>query len=355
MPRRKRQLLDDDDSDSSGTSDIGKFNFGSESVDALEERALFENPYQHKKRRRNGRDDSSEDEGTGGNGTKDRRNDWTKAPSFVSGESVHLTKSISVNENSEEEDQNEVDEDGEDVSIASESSRPPSPPLEDEEDDNEIPGRGGIGSRAMPRLDSPPSAPSPSPAAPESLPSTFSAARAQRSFLRDTASSIRAPQPAPLTPTERAHFGKLQGTFGARMLAKMGWQTGTGLGVTGEGIVTPIDQKQRPGKIGIAYRGFKEKTEQSKAEARRRGEVVSGDEDANKPKGSRSKTGVDTFQRSDAWKKPKKVKAKVEYKTYEQIVAEAGQVPALPGIGKIIDATGATVSLCSISCPSRSV
>jgi hypothetical protein len=34
----------------------------------------------------------------------------------------------------------------------------------------------------------------------------------------------------------------------------------------------------------------------------------------------------------------------VEHKTYEQIVAEAGQDAAPAGIGMIIDATGATVS-----------
>lgn len=126
------------------------------------------------------------------------------------------------------------------------------------------------------------------------------------------------------------------------MLEKMGWQAGTGLGTTGEGIVTPIESKLRPKQMGLAFKGFREKTEQSKAEARRRGEVVSDDEVEKRPKKGRKPRG-EPQERSDAWKKPKKVKKKIEHKTYEQIVAEAGQ-DASSGIGQIIDATGATVS-----------
>ena len=70
---------------------------------------------------------------------------------------------------------------------------------------------------------------------------------------------------------------------------------------------------------------------------------MSDDEDTEKPKKGRKGKGKAAQQeRSDAWKKPKKVKRKVEHKTYEEIIAEAGQdVPS--GIGQIIDATGATV------------
>ncbi|EGN92250.1 hypothetical protein SERLA73DRAFT_117569 [Serpula lacrymans var. lacrymans S7.3] len=118
----------------------------------------------------------------------------------------------------------------------------------------------------------------------------------------------------------------------------MGWEAGTGLGTTGEGIVIPVESKLRPKGMGIAFKGFKEKTEQSKLEARRRGEVVSDDEEV-KP---RKKKGDQQQKKSDAWKRPKKVKVKVEHKTYEQIVAEAGEEPASSNIGQIIDATGRT-------------
>ena len=58
--------------------------------------------------------------------------------------------------------------------------------------------------------------------------------------------------------------------------------------------------------------------------------------------------GEEQRERSDAWKKPKKAKRKVEHKTYEEIVAEAGHdTPS--GIGQIIDATGATVRFAALN------
>jgi len=128
------------------------------------------------------------------------------------------------------------------------------------------------------------------------------------------------------------------------MLAKMGWESGTGLGAEGQGIVVPVESKLRPKNMGIAFRGFGERTEQARAEARRRGEVVSGDEDEGRKKKA-AKGKEKENKRSDVWKKPKKIKTKIEHKTYEQIVAEVGEDSAGPsGLGVIIDATGATVS-----------
>ncbi|OMJ24680.1 G-patch domain-containing protein [Smittium culicis] len=48
-----------------------------------------------------------------------------------------------------------------------------------------------------------------------------------------------------------------------KMMQKMGYSSGKGLGPKESGIVNPIETKLRPGKIGIAYKGFKEKTSQS--------------------------------------------------------------------------------------------
>lgn len=178
----------------------------------------------------------------------------------------------------------------------------------------------------------------------EDLPTSFGGKpRTQRAFVRDTAPS---PRPGtPLSGAEAAHFSKLSGSFGARMLQKLGWQAGQGLGTSGEGIVTPIESKLRPKGAGIAFKGFKERTDQSKAEAKRRGEVVSEDEDEVKiRKGKAPAKAREGGERSDAWKRPKKVKTKVEHKTYEQILAEAGEEPTYSRIGQIIDATGATVS-----------
>ena len=217
--------------------------------------------------------------------------------------------------------------------------------------------RSGIGASrpaavSIPATPSRVPSPSPAPPAPEdttipsNLPSAFGgSSRPQRAFVRNGTPSAPPPPKPNLSASESAHFRKIESSFGARMLAKMGWEAGTGLGAEARGIVVPIETKVRPKNMGIAFKGFVERTEQSKAEARRRGEVVSDDEDeGRKKKATKGKDKAD--KRSDAWKKPKKVKTKIEHKTYEQIVAEVGEDTAGPsGVGVIIDATGATVSI----------
>lgn len=404
-------MLDDDSSDSSQSEvDIDLDN----DPDAREERALFDDPYQRKRRKKNGKEDAlygifgedSEDDSIRKKGAgKQKKSDWTKAPAFVSGEKkVDLDKEMEMDLDAMSGDdavadgedvgsEGEGSETGEDEEYSddSESSRPPSPRVREDDEEEQRPSMGGIGlgiskvsassssfskggigssrggigssanqpllatsnggissintpSNSKGGIGSRPSASTPQVT--EELPSAFGN-RNQRSFVRDTNPTKPA---VPLNAAELAHFNKLQGSFGARMLAKMGWQAGTGLGTTGEGIVTPVESKLRPQKMGIAFKGFKEKTEQSKLEAKRRGEVVSDDEDA-KTKKFKRKVKEQAEKRSDVWKRPKKVKTKVEHKTYEQIVAEAGQdAPAAAGIGQIIDATGAVVRPLSLSC-----
>lgn len=210
--------------------------------------------------------------------------------------------------------------------------------------------RGGIGS-SQPTAPESSASPSPAPALGEDFPTAFGASRAQRSFVRKAdASTGTSRSGTPLTTAERQHFSKLAGTFGARMLEKMGWQAGSGLGTTGEGIVTPVESKLRPKGMGLAFKGFKEKTEQSKAEARRRGEIVSDDDEESKAASRKArKSAKSQAERSEAWKKPKRGKTKVEHKTYEEIIAEAGQETPQAGLGQIIDATGATVSFTNVT------
>lgn len=383
MARRKRFLEDEDDSDSYDGSEAEEFR-PDESADAREERELFQNPYQRKRQKRNGKEDAlygifgeEDDKGVGGgNRTKNKRSDWTKAPAFVSGEKkVDLEEENKMDLDSAEEISSDGEGEGEGAEESSENdsdpSRRPSPRIreeddEEEEEEDEISTRpqiGGIGSAKKAGLgigfsssatretnQYPATTPFTStkggigsrPSATTSdLPSAFAQSRSS-SFVRDSQPATR---PAiPLSHAEQAHFAKLSGSFGARMLQKMGWQAGQGLGTTGEGIVTPIESKMRPEKSGIAFKGFKEKTEQSKMEAKRRGEVVSDDEDPHTRKLHRKQREAKE-KKADAWRKPKKVKLKVQHKTYEEILAEAGaEMPASSGIGQIIDATGAVVS-----------
>ena len=93
-------MLDDgDDSDSGGNSDDPNLDFDND-PDAREERALFENPYQNKRRRRNGKEDALYGNGifvdVSGNEDnrkalltlKSKRNDWTKTTAFFSGDKL---------------------------------------------------------------------------------------------------------------------------------------------------------------------------------------------------------------------------------------------------------------------------
>ena len=416
MGGRKRQLLDDGDSDSSAHPEAE--DFGDEDQDHRDERALFENPYQPKRRRQRRRgfgDDSSEDEDAG---PSRRRSDWTKAPAFVSSQKVEPDQSMDVDAESDA-DRAAKDEDSDEDESGSRPSPPKSvntPRDEDEEmEDRQAMGlgaskstgssglgfarvgigsrggtgekstfsgfgRGGIGSTFSKGLGASEEAGSDnsneqkstfsafkrggigsssrddvtttSPELHASLPKVFGTTRIQRSFVRDetdSAGSTRSATPN-LSTQERVHFNKLEGSYGARMLSKMGWVSGTGLGVTGEGRINPVETKVRKKGMGIAFGGFSERTAQEKAEARRRGESVSDEEEAIPGKG-KGKAGSKK-EPADAWRRPRKVKTKIEHKTYEEILAETGDsIPTAAGIGPIIDATGATARISILIIP----
>ena len=410
MGRRKRQLLDED-SDSSAHSEAE--DFGDDNQDLRDERALFENPYQQKRRRQRKRgfgDDSDEEDEDAG--PSRRRSDWTRAPAFVSSEKVEPDQFMDVDADSDADRAAAKDENSDEDDGGSQPSVPMSvntPKDEDEEmEDRPRMGlgtsksagfsglgftragigsrdeigekspfsgfsRGGIGSTFSKGLNTSEGVEDKSEeykssfsafkrggigsssrddtttASSElhtSLPKAFGATRTQRSFVRDDTDSVGSSGSATpnLSSHERAHFNKLEGSYGARMLAKMGWVSGTGLGSSGEGRVNPVETKVRKKGMGIAFGGFSERTEQEKAEARRKGEYVSDEEEAVPRKG-KGKAGVGK-EPADIWKRPKKVKTKIEHKTYEEILAETGDsMPPAAGIGPIIDATGTTASI----------
>ncbi|KAG8976662.1 hypothetical protein FRB90_009094, partial [Tulasnella sp. 427] len=120
---------------------------------------------------------------------------------------------------------------------------------------------------------------------------------------------------------------------------------GSGLGASGQGIVTPIETKLRPQRAGIAHGGFKERTKQAITEAKRRGEHVSDEEEEKLPKAARKAKAkaAEAKESREQWKKPPKRKTVVQHRTFEEIMEEAGQeAGAGAGLGVIIDATGAT-------------
>ncbi|KAF9428508.1 hypothetical protein BGZ94_002137 [Podila epigama] len=169
--------------------------------------------------------------------------------------------------------------------------------------------------------------------------------------------SMSSPRPdmTPVTPVQVSkgygEFSAKGSGFGLKMLEKMGWKKGYGLGADGAGIVEPIQTKLRPVKMGIGYKGFKEKTDQDRAEEKRRGLVVSSDEDEKPSKQSKKNKdkGQDVEPVADGWKKKSARESrrgpKIEYKTAAEIQQEidASDQPMAIQQQKILDMTGKTV------------
>ncbi|KAF9144352.1 hypothetical protein BGX30_013060 [Mortierella sp. GBA39] len=140
--------------------------------------------------------------------------------------------------------------------------------------------------------------------------------------------------------------------FGLKMLEKMGWKKGYGLGAGGSGIVEPIQTKLRPVKMGIGFKGFKEKTDQDRAEEKRRGLVSSDEEEQPDKRKAKSilKKESEYEVKTDGWKKTNSRSSrkgpKIEYKTAAEIQEEIelGDLPmAQAQPQKILDMTGKTV------------
>jgi tuftelin-interacting protein 11 len=144
-----------------------------------------------------------------------------------------------------------------------------------------------------------------------------------------------------------AQFNKHSKGYGQKMLEKMGWSVGKGLGAGGEGIVNPIETKLRPARMGLSFRGFDERTEQAKIEEKaRRGEV--SDEEEKEVKG----------KKRNAWKSDKQVssptgrkprKPKTIYKTAAEILAETEDQQIPTAQQKVLDMTGPSIREISLA------
>lgn len=128
-------------------------------------------------------------------------------------------------------------------------------------------------------------------------------------------------------------------SFAAKMMAKMGYVEGQGLGATGHGILAPIETQMRPQGAGLG--AVKEKTKQAKEEERRkaasRGEVVeeSSEEEKKRRRMLKEKRASDA---TSAIGTPRRAKPKYKTAADMEAAAEGLEVPNV--LMSLIDATG---------------
>ncbi|TIA93585.1 hypothetical protein E3P99_00069 [Wallemia hederae] len=330
MGRKKSDWLRDD-GDSSGDDSAGEANDAHATHDEDAEFQLFANPY---KRARRGDKQANKDDamygvfGSESAGQSQRpsrnRGDVTKwvrryattrgtltcdrAPQFVSS---HKPESHDVVHDLEERQQQEEEE--REYSSSSSSSEEERPTLEKEDYVDE---------------DDEPSKPQMGKPQPQSQSSNLFAKK---------------PEPvakAELSRDDQKHFASIQNSFGAKMLAAMGWKAGYGLGEGGKGIAVPIEaSKARPHGAGVG--SVNERTRAQKMEAKRRGEVVSDDEEDIKEKRRRGHQAQQ--QEKKSWKsKQARTKTKTQHMTYEEVLEALGNQPEVQtSVGPILDLTGA--------------
>ncbi|KAF7507700.1 hypothetical protein GJ744_010129 [Endocarpon pusillum] len=151
------------------------------------------------------------------------------------------------------------------------------------------------------------------------------------------------PPPAMSRPSNfgaSAKGGMNNNSFAAKMMAKMGYVAGQGLGSSGQGIVNPIETKLRPQGAGLGT--VKEKTQQAKEEAKReaarRGEVLedSSEEERKRKRKAKAKRRL----QSGSGASTPGSKPRTKYRTVADIEAAAEGLEVPNVLKSLIDATG---------------
>lgn len=129
-------------------------------------------------------------------------------------------------------------------------------------------------------------------------------------------------------------------SFAARMMAKMGYKEGQGLGTTGQGIVNPIEAQSRPTGAGLG--AVREKTKQTRdeerREAERKGETVENSSDEEKQRRRKKKQERKTESRSGTGTPVARVKPQFRTAREMETDMEGLEVPNV--LKSLVDATG---------------